>query len=93
MSQRLSEYRFYSCHWECSKAMVEKCDIHTTSKVHNPSYREEALKRDRRLQCCPGMGRNKDEFMKVGGSDSGIVAERNHGERLFVWRDAKWPWS
>ncbi|EOY27676.1 Uncharacterized protein TCM_029462 isoform 2 [Theobroma cacao] len=59
----------------------------------NPSYREEALKHDRKLQCCRAVGEKKDEFMQVGGSCPGIVAERNHGERLFVWRDAKWPWT
>ena len=59
----------------------------------NPSYRKEALKHDRKLQCCPGVRWNEDELMEVGGSDSGIETQRNHGDRLFVWRDAKWPWS
>ncbi|KAB2029316.1 hypothetical protein ES319_D05G153600v1 [Gossypium barbadense] len=58
----------------------------------NPSYREEALNRDRKLQCCPGLRQNKDEHMQVGGSDSATEAERYHGERFFVWKDAKWPW-
>ncbi|KAE8659621.1 hypothetical protein F3Y22_tig00116962pilonHSYRG00765 [Hibiscus syriacus] len=30
---------------------------------------------------------------KVGGSDLVTEVERYHGERYFVWRDAKWPWS
>lgn len=58
----------------------------------NPSYREEALNRDRKLQCCPGLRQNQDEHMQVGGSDSATEAERYHGERFFVWKDAKWPW-
>ncbi|MBA0658751.1 hypothetical protein Goklo_010933 [Gossypium klotzschianum] len=59
---------------------------------HSTCWREEALNRDRKLQCCPGLRQNKDEHMQVGGSDSATEAERYHGERFFVWKDAKWPW-
>ena len=50
-------------------------------------HTEETLKRDIRLQCCPGMGRNKDEFMQVGVSDSGIVADRNRKANYRRWQN------
>ncbi|XVF87149.1 hypothetical protein PTKIN_Ptkin18bG0096000 [Pterospermum kingtungense] len=80
-------------YWHALKLWWKNVTFIQHPRYTNPSYREEALKRDRKLQCCPGMGQKNDKFMQVGGSDSGIVAERNRGERLFVWRDAKWPWS
>ncbi|XP_022723927.1 uncharacterized protein LOC111280743 isoform X2 [Durio zibethinus] len=80
-------------YWHALKLWWKNVPFIQHPRYANPSYREEALKRDRKLQCCPGVQWNKDELMQVLGSDSGIEAERNPGERLFAWRDAKWPWS
>ncbi|XWS18648.1 hypothetical protein CRYUN_Cryun32bG0062800 [Craigia yunnanensis] len=52
----------------------------------NLSYREEALKHDRKLQCCPGVQWNKDELMEVGGSDSGIETEKSWGTIVCMER-------
>ncbi|KAK6268474.1 hypothetical protein QUC31_012634 [Theobroma cacao] len=80
-------------YWHAIKLWWKNVPFIQHPRYTNPSYREEALKHDRKLQCCRAVGEKKDEFMQVGGSCPGIVAERNHGERLFVWRDAKWPWT
>ncbi|XVE88396.1 hypothetical protein DITRI_Ditri19aG0066700 [Diplodiscus trichospermus] len=81
-------------YWHALKLWWKNVPFMPHPRYSNPSYREDALKRDRKLQCCPGVQCNKDELMMVGGSaDSGLEAERNHGERLFLWRNAKWPWS
>ncbi|OMO70310.1 hypothetical protein CCACVL1_18997 [Corchorus capsularis] len=79
-------------YWHALKLWWKNVSFIQHPRYTNPSYREEALKRDRKLRCCPVVGQNKDEFMLDGGCDPGIVSERNHEDRLFVWRDAKWPW-
>lgn len=51
-----------------------------------PTYRDEALIRDRKLQCCgfsPQRGSNQDC----------LVDEASPRDRWFRWIDAKWPWS
>lgn len=51
-----------------------------------PTYREESLIRDQKLQCCGKMGFNgEDKYMQQQHSVS--------SNRWFKWRDAKWPWS
>lgn len=51
-----------------------------------PTYRDEALIRDRKLQCCgfsPQRGSNQDY----------LADEASPRDRWFRWIDAKWPWS
>ncbi|XP_061352456.1 uncharacterized protein LOC133297350 [Gastrolobium bilobum] len=56
-----------------------------------PTYREEALVRDQKLQCC---GLSDDNVhLQQKGSDQGCLAEISSSNRWFRWRDAKWPWS
>lgn len=59
----------------------------------NPAYREEAVIRDQKLQRCPIIGSDKDEYLQDEGSDQGCLPDRNCEIRQFTWRDAKWPWS
>ncbi|KAJ8761874.1 hypothetical protein K2173_005585 [Erythroxylum novogranatense] len=56
-------------------------------RCNNPSYREEASIRDRKLQCCKAV---------EGDSNGSLGPEEGHpgnvAVRSFKWRDAKWPW-
>ncbi|MED6120392.1 hypothetical protein PIB30_020405 [Stylosanthes scabra] len=54
-----------------------------------PTYREEALKRDEKLQCC-GLS---DEGRERGKEHGCCLGETSPKSRWFRWRDAKWPWS
>ena len=56
-----------------------------------PTYREDALKRDQKLQCC-GLS-DENGHLQQRGSDQGCLAEISSRNRWFRWRDAKWPWS
>lgn len=59
-----------------------------------PSYREEALIRDQKLQCCGTMEFSGDnKHLQERGTDQGCSADINSRNRWFKWRDAKWPWS
>ncbi|KAF7803157.1 DUF1365 family protein [Senna tora] len=59
-----------------------------------PTYREEALIRDRKLQCCGSMGFSGDhKHVQQRGTDQGFSYDINSSNRWFKWRDAKWPWS
>ncbi|KAK8641985.1 hypothetical protein V6N13_011351 [Hibiscus sabdariffa] len=80
-------------YWQALKLWWKNVSFIQHPRYTNPSYREDASNRDRKLQCCPGLRRNKEEHMQVGGRDSVTEVERHHEERYFVWRDAKWPWS
>ncbi|MCI36908.1 hypothetical protein A2U01_0058132, partial [Trifolium medium] len=51
----------------------------------NPTYKDEALIRERKLQCCP--------FSAQRGSNKDCLAGGSPRERWFKWTDAKWPWS
>lgn len=56
-----------------------------------PTYRDEALIRDRKLQCCVLSDNNR--HIQQRGSDRDCLAESSPRDRRFRWIDAKWPWS
>lgn len=56
-----------------------------------PTYKEEALIRDKKLQCC---GFSDDtRHLQEEGSDQVCLAEVSPRNRRFKWTDAEWPWS
>lgn len=58
-----------------------------------PTYKDEALMRDKKLQCC-GLSDDNRQHLQQRGSDPGCcLAELSPQNRWFRWRDAKWPWS
>ncbi|XP_057949717.1 uncharacterized protein LOC131144841 [Malania oleifera] len=80
-------------YWQALKLWWKNVPLIQHPKYLNSSYREEALMRNRRLECCPAIGLNKHKYLQVEGSDSEFVVSRQSGDRWFAWRDAKWPWS
>lgn len=51
-----------------------------------PTYRDEALIRDRNLQCC-GFSAERENKKDC------LSSEASPRDRWFRWIDAKWPWS
>ncbi|CAL5410138.1 unnamed protein product [Camellia sinensis] len=58
----------------------------------NVGYRQEALIRDMKLQCCPAFSQDIQNHQPLEGSDSDLLKDKNGRNRRFTWRDAKWPW-
>ncbi|CAL5410136.1 unnamed protein product [Camellia sinensis] len=58
----------------------------------NVGYRQEALIRDMKLQCCPAFSQDIQNHQPLEGSDSYLLKDKNGRNRRFTWRDAKWPW-
>lgn len=58
----------------------------------NPNYREEALIRDKKLNCSQALAWDKDKCLQAEGHHPGNLADRHCTERWLKWRDAKWPW-
>jgi hypothetical protein len=56
-----------------------------------PTYRDEALVRDRKLQCCGLSDYNLHVQQRRSNED--CLAETSPKDRWFRWIDAKWPWS
>jgi len=57
-----------------------------------PTYKEEALTRDRTLQCC-GFSDDNRHLQHRESDQNCCLDEVSSKNRWFRWRDAKWPWS
>ncbi|KAI9198107.1 hypothetical protein LWI28_010271 [Acer negundo] len=80
-------------YWHALKLWWKNVTFVQHPRYSNPAYREEALIRDQKLQCCPAVGWKNDNNLQVEGSEPRSLAGRISGNRWFKWRDAKWPWS
>ncbi|KAF8413565.1 hypothetical protein HHK36_001556 [Tetracentron sinense] len=80
-------------YWQALKLWWKNVNFIGHPKCINPTYREEALIRNRKLQCCQTIGKDKSRHLEVDGSDSNFVAGGNSEDHWCVWRDAQWPWS
>ncbi|XP_062160493.1 uncharacterized protein LOC133867744 isoform X1 [Alnus glutinosa] len=80
-------------YWHAVKLWWKNVSFLQHPRYTNPAYREEAVIRDQKLQRCPIIGSDKDEYLQDEGSDQGCLPDRNCEIRQFTWRDAKWPWS
>ncbi|XP_027338796.1 uncharacterized protein LOC113852661 [Abrus precatorius] len=78
-------------YWHAIKLWWKNVCFVQHPKYNTPTYREEALVRDKKLQCC-GLG-DDNRHLQQRGSDQGCLDEGNPRNRWFRWRDAKWPWS
>ncbi|KAM1347221.1 hypothetical protein PS2_036177 [Malus domestica] len=78
-------------YWHAFKLWWKNVSFVQHPRYSNPAYREEALVRDRKLQCCPAVGFGEDKWhLQLEGNGQGCIA--NSGDRFCTWRDAKWPW-
>lgn len=78
-------------YWHALKLWWKNVPFIEHPRYHSPAYRDEALLRDRKLQCCGSSEPNKGSHQQVNGIGT-HEAELDVNNRCFTWRDAKWPW-
>ncbi|KAK7331381.1 hypothetical protein VNO77_25604 [Canavalia gladiata] len=78
-------------YWHAIKLWWKNVTFVQHPKYNTPTYKEEALMRDEKLQCC-GLN-DHNGLMQQTGSDQGCLADATPRNRWFRWRVAKWPWS
>jgi len=80
-----------SCFPQAIKLWWKNVRVVQHPRYNIPAYREEALTRDKRLQCCGFSDDNR--HLQQRESDQSCLDEVPSKNRWFRWRDAKWPWS
>ncbi|KAA8514911.1 hypothetical protein F0562_018090 [Nyssa sinensis] len=80
-------------YWHALKLWWKNVSFIQHPRYSNPTYREDALIRDKKLQCCQAFTWDIQNHLPVEGSDSDVLTDMNGRDRQFTWRDAKWPWS
>ncbi|KVH97358.1 Protein of unknown function DUF1365 [Cynara cardunculus var. scolymus] len=66
---------------------------HKHPRYGYPSYKEDAMERDRNLGCCQAFATQTDKHQRAEQSrDPNFTSAMNQKDRWFRWRDAKWPW-
>ncbi|XP_071708877.1 uncharacterized protein [Rutidosis leptorrhynchoides] len=71
-------------YWHALKLWWKKVVFIQHPRYENPSYKKDAVERDRNLGCCQAVSTHTDNYNQVD--------ESSHKDRWFRWRDAKWPW-
>ncbi|KAL7242063.1 hypothetical protein ACSBR1_014606 [Camellia fascicularis] len=79
-------------YWEALKLWWKGVAFIQHPRYANVGYRQEALIRDMKLQCCPAFSQDIQNHQPLEGSDSDLLKDKNGRNRRFTWRDAKWPW-
>ncbi|XP_021763878.1 uncharacterized protein LOC110728544 [Chenopodium quinoa] len=71
-------------YWHALKLWWKSVSFVQHPRYNNPAYREEAVSRDKKLNCC-----------KAGDFETSLCPreDRNVIDHQFSWTDAKWPWS
>ncbi|KAK7365629.1 hypothetical protein VNO78_39269 [Psophocarpus tetragonolobus] len=78
-------------YWHAIKLWWKNVRFVQHPRYNIPTYKEEALIRDIKLQCC-GLSDDNRHLQQIE-SDQVCLAEVSPKNRWFRWRDAKWPWS
>ncbi|XP_047165818.1 uncharacterized protein LOC124835014 [Vigna umbellata] len=78
-------------YWHAIKLWWKNVRFVQHPRYNNPAYKEEALTRDKTLQCCGFSDANR--HLQPRESDQSCLDEVRSLNRCFRWRDAKWPWS
>ncbi|XP_058201042.1 uncharacterized protein LOC131315847 isoform X2 [Rhododendron vialii] len=78
-------------YWHALKLWWKGVPFIQHPRYSHQEYREEALVRDMKLQCCQAFQQDEQNHLRLEGNDSDYV--KNGGNRRFAWRDAKWPWA
>ncbi|KAI3873327.1 hypothetical protein MKW92_017538 [Papaver armeniacum] len=75
-------------YWQALKLWWKNAHFVPHPRYQNPTYRAEALTRDRKLQGCPIFVQEDD------ASYSNTAVDNNDQKRRYVrWREAQWPWA
>ncbi|KAF7151660.1 hypothetical protein RHSIM_Rhsim02G0159200 [Rhododendron simsii] len=78
-------------YWHALKLWWKGVPFIQHPRYSHQEYREEALVRDMKLQCCQAFQQDEQNHLRLEGNDSDYV--KNGRNRRFSWRDAKWPWA
>ncbi|KAH6785555.1 hypothetical protein C2S51_038010 [Perilla frutescens var. frutescens] len=70
-------------YWNALKLVWKNVPFYEHPRKENPSYRDEAIPRDEKMQFCPIFGGNKSNNLR----------REERIDRCFTWKDAKGPWS
>ncbi|XP_050235363.1 uncharacterized protein LOC126683494 [Mercurialis annua] len=79
-------------YWHAVKLWWKNVQFIQHPRYSNPKYREDAILRDQKLQCCRAPAADKDKPSQIDELCPANFADTDNGERQFKWRDAKWPW-
>ncbi|OVA13246.1 Protein of unknown function DUF1365 [Macleaya cordata] len=80
-------------YWQALKLWWKNVRFVQHPRYMNPTYRDEASMRNRKLQCCPMVVQDENNHLKFDESYSPLVGENGSRDRWCVWRDAQWPWA
>ncbi|XP_061982844.1 uncharacterized protein LOC133702553 [Populus nigra] len=76
-------------YWHALKLWWKNVHFIQHPRYTNPTYRQEAMIRDKKLQCNQALAWDRGNCLQVDGHHPGNLADR---KRWFKWRDAKRPW-
>ncbi|KAJ6893888.1 hypothetical protein NC652_027840 [Populus alba x Populus x berolinensis] len=76
-------------YWHALKLWWKNVHFIQHPRYTNPTYREEAMIRDKKLQCNQALAWDRGNCLQADGHHPGNLADR---KRWFKWRDAKRPW-
>ncbi|XP_010275982.1 PREDICTED: uncharacterized protein LOC104610858, partial [Nelumbo nucifera] len=80
-------------YWHALKLWWKNVPFIQHPRYTNPSYREEASIRNRKLQFCQISGQDDNSHLNFDSSYSSIMNQSSIKDRWCVWRDAQWPWG
>ncbi|KAJ4824591.1 hypothetical protein Tsubulata_007144 [Turnera subulata] len=78
-------------YWHALKLWWKNVQFIQHPRYTNPAYKEEALVRDKKLQCCEALARDNSECV-TPLHHPGSSSDGHSRQRWLKWRDAKWPW-
>lgn len=76
-------------YWHALKLWWKNVHFIQHPRYTNPTYREEAMIRDKKLHCNQALAWDRGNCLQADGHHPGNLADR---KRWFKWRDAKRPW-
>ncbi|KAF9672536.1 hypothetical protein SADUNF_Sadunf11G0052400 [Salix dunnii] len=76
-------------YWQALKLWWKNVHFIQHPRYTNPTYREDAMIRDEKLQCNQALALDRGNCLQADGQHPGNLADR---KRWFKWRDAKRPW-
>lgn len=76
-------------YWHALKLWWKNVHFIQHPRYTNPTYREEAMIRDKKFQCNQALAWDRGNCLQADGHHPGNLADR---KRWFKWRDAKRPW-
>ncbi|CAI0545014.1 unnamed protein product [Linum tenue] len=78
-------------YWHALQLWWKNVEFVQHPRYSNPNYREEAVVRNQKLQCCAAVGCFQSRRIDPPASLVAAAATDTTG-RWLKWRDAKWPW-